>query len=784
MGIIQSLRGILGLAESPIDDASQTKQVSIHVEETGTSGTEIYAGYYSEEYLNNLRGKEAADLWDKMRRSDARIKMVLSAVKNPIKGAQWSVEPGSKDDESYELHAELVEQVLFKDLCQSWTQQISETLTCLEFGFSVFEKIDKLVQNHSKFGSYHSIAKLAWRSPRTIERWNLDPVGNIVSVSQYAYGDLGRVIDIPGEFLVIFSLDKEGDNYEGVSALRACYGPWFRKNSYLKLMAVGMEKFAIPTPYMEVPEGKEGTQQYLNAKKVLEKYVSHQQQYITIPAGWKLNFASPANFDPEKIRKVINEENTEIAQAFLENFLELGQSGGGGSYALGTDLSDFFLGGIQHIADMICEVYNRKIIPDLIKMNFGPQDVYPELKCTGIKDKAGKEFAEIIKILSDGKVITPDTDLEANLRERFGLPKKVEAPNISLLPAPNTTPNIANLSEFKLADKPKTPKALMTLKTEELKDLMKTMLGDIGSQVIQDLMSKKKKATPSQYLSITNQVEPKGSRDYKEDLKTFLSQVSIEAINQVKKEIPGGTQVKLSEKLKSIQLSDFSKLPPSIQKAIESQVGLLTAFQIQDLLKALYFQFNSSVGSTDSDALLEDDLQTTLSQFLEGASVAAGAGNTVSKMVNEGRSEFFFDEDVYDEIESFTFVNGDPVSPICQDLAGTVFSKDDPDMGRYSPPLHHNAVLTGTLIQTMEGLRTIENITVGDLVLTHLGNWKPVTEWMDRFEDKEYFTIELENGKKIDITAEHPVLTQRGWKRVDELLFTDELVCQEDLANA
>jgi hypothetical protein len=109
MGIIQSLRGILGLAESPIDDASQTKQVSIHVEETGTSGTEIYAGYYSEEYLNNLRGKEAADLWDKMRRSDARIKMVLSAVKNPIKGAQWSVEPGSKDDENYELHAELVE---------------------------------------------------------------------------------------------------------------------------------------------------------------------------------------------------------------------------------------------------------------------------------------------------------------------------------------------------------------------------------------------------------------------------------------------------------------------------------------------------------------------------------------------------------------------------------------------------------------------------------------------------------------------------------------------------
>jgi hypothetical protein len=43
-----------------------------------------------------------------------------------------------------------------------------------------------------------------------------------------------------------------------------------------------------------------------------------------------------------------------------------------------------------------------------------------------------------------------------------------------------------------------------------------------------------------------------------------------------------------------------------------------------------------------------------------------------------------------DELESFTFMNGDPVSPICQDLEGTTCSIDDPNFARYSPPLHHN----------------------------------------------------------------------------------------------
>lgn len=692
MGIIHRIGRALRLLEAPkpVDDASKLKEISIHVEELGSSGIENYSGYYSEEYLSNLRGRQAAELWDKMRRSDPKIKMVLSAVKNPIKGANWRIEP-AQDGDNFRLHAELIEQILFNDLAQSWTQQLSEILSYLDFGFAPFEVIHKLVTNHPKFGSYNSIAKLAWRNPKTIERWNLDPkTGALLSISQYAFGDLQRLVDIPGEFLLVFTNEREGDNYEGISTLRACYGPWFRKNAYLKLMAIGIEKFAVPTPYMEVPEGKETGIQYTNAKKVLERYVSHQQQYITLPAGWKLNFAN-STFDASKIREAIDKENTEISNAFLANFLELGQSGSG-SYALGTDLSDFFLTGIEHVANHIAETFNRSLIPNLIKLNFGPQDYYPTLVCTGITDKPGKELAEIVKLLADGHVITPDSDLEDAMREKYGLPPKMD---VSPEPQNPQSVQVPQLTErVKLVEAPKTPRSLITSKTEELKQIMQGMLGDIGGQVIRDLMVLKKKSTLSQYLNITNQVAPTGSRDYKIELRDFLAQTSRDAIEQAKKEIPGGSKIKFAEKIGSVKFASnddfFNALPKPIQQAITAQTGLLTQFQIQDLMKAIYFQFNNSVDSTDSDDQIEADLNETLDDFLGGASVAAGAGNTVAKTVNEARNEFFFDDDVLEAIESFTFVNGDPVSPICQDLAGTVFSKDDPNMDRYSPPLHHN----------------------------------------------------------------------------------------------
>lgn len=122
----------------------------------GSTGTSINSGLFSEEYLRDLTGLDAADRYDKMRRSDAVVRMCLSAVKNPIKTATWTVEAAG-DEADYERHAEFVEHILFRDMDKNWKLKLQEILSCVDFGYSLFEITHKSVVGHPEFGSYTGI---------------------------------------------------------------------------------------------------------------------------------------------------------------------------------------------------------------------------------------------------------------------------------------------------------------------------------------------------------------------------------------------------------------------------------------------------------------------------------------------------------------------------------------------------------------------------------------------------------------------------------------------------
>jgi phage gp29-like protein len=435
-GLWTRLTGAFRLKEDMPEPTRQLTPFSFSVKPKGSYGTENYSGYASEEYLSSLRGSARADMFDKMRRADPQVVMCLTSVKNPIMSANWEVEAADDSDEA-KADKELIEHILFHDMDIEWIDFVQEALTMIDFGHSVFEPIHKVVLNHKKFGSYNGIKTLAFRSQRTIERWNLDaPTGDLISVTQYAYGDLNAMVDIPSECLVVYSMKKEGANYEGISMLRPCYGPWYRKDNYLKLNAIGIEKFAVPTPIVEIPANKTSGPEFDNMIDALEHYLQHHKNYLTHPAGWKINLQSNA-YDPTKVEASVDAEDKRMTKSFLANFLELGMSGGGGAYALGKDLSDFFLDGLDHIASKVASPINKKIIPHLIQMNRGQRDKYPRLKHSGISDKAGKELAELLKLYSDGRIITPDDVLEDHIRKRHGLPKASMEGRRSANPAPS-----------------------------------------------------------------------------------------------------------------------------------------------------------------------------------------------------------------------------------------------------------------------------------------------------------------------------------------------------------
>lgn len=401
---------------------SVKRVVVSHQTPLGVSGSRNYAGYADEEYLTKLRGRHRADIFDQMRRSDPQIVMCLSAVKNPIRQAVFEVAAADSDAvPNADLHQQFIDHVLFKDPDFSWAQFIEEALTVCDFGHAVFEITHKVVFNHPRFGTFNGIGELGFRSQRTIEKWNLNrESGKLKTVTQMAYGDLDKQIDLPSEFLLVMSVGKEGSNFEGISLLRPAYGSWFRKNVYLKLNAIGIEKFAVPTPVATVPAGQQGGEQFTALIEALENYTTHQTNYLTLPQGWEVDLKTNT-YDPQKVEVSIDNEDKRITKAFLANFLELGMSGTG-SYALSNDLSDFFLAGIEHIAMKAVEALNNKLIPDLIAMKYGPQAAYPRITVSGISDKAGKEFGELIKSLGDGKWLTPSDDDEDYLRRRLKMP--------------------------------------------------------------------------------------------------------------------------------------------------------------------------------------------------------------------------------------------------------------------------------------------------------------------------------------------------------------------------
>lgn len=114
--------------------------------------------------------------------------------------------------------------------------------------------------------------------------------------------------------------------------------------------------------------------------------------------------------------------------------------------------------------------------------------------------------------------------------------------------------------------------------------------------------------------------------------------------------------------------------------------------------------------------------------------------------------------------------------------------EEDPDSrldGRLRADYGYKDVLTGRCLRgdvkilTDRGELPIQQIVeekLACLVQTHTGAWQPVVDWFDNGE-KRVFELETELGKKLYLTANHPLLTRRGWIELQHLEPEDEVMC-------
>ena len=718
-----------------------------HTSPTGVSGIDISGGVYNEDYLQKLIGTNWAKEADKMRTQDGQVKMILNSIKNPILSANWDFIAADATDEQYVLHRDFVEFVLTCDMLRSWDTFVNEALSFIAFGHSVFEIIHKNVANHPRFGNYTGIKSLSFRAPKTLEEWQLDrATGELQGILQRSSGDFTNDVVIPSDFLQVFTIDLEGNYFQSAarSWLRPVYGNYLMKQFLRKLKGIGHEKMTVGTPAGEIPSeaSEEDERKFEN---MLKRFTSNEYQYLKIPEGYKVNILK-GEFNAQGLEIAIDAENREMVRAFLANFLNLGQatgtsSGGGGSYALGADLSDFFLKGIQYVANIICSGMNRRIIPNIIDLNFGEQEAYPTLVCSGVQD-VGKEMSEIISNYVTAGAVQVDDTLRKFLRKLHKLPPEDEpeegtepdpsstdgGDNDVVAPTtaepssvePNPTTNEPDVStDTQVTDDvipamelQATGRKIITKSAEGLEEVMALNLDFIANKLQADIVNRFKNLPEGRKRASTVRIKPGGVNRYKKDLRAVLTNIAAIGLNEA--QIEAGIKVqKFATKTPEENLriaidiasgkakARFPKLPRGAKDKILVMAEDLANAHATDLEKAAKFAANNSIETTDDAEIIAQDIKEATNkkskQLLSSAPISSA-----SEMVNAVRLETFLSREAKAAGNvGFQFFNPAPVSKICQNLAGRIFSVDNKDARRHFPPLHFNC--KSILIPIKEG---------------------------------------------------------------------------------
>lgn len=696
----------LDKSTAPKAPTTETK-VETQTVNAGKSGIAISSGIFSDEYVSELKGVGAATIYNKMIRMEPQIEKILSAICNPIESALWSVQSASTDPID-EKAASIIRQILFNDLPKTWREKLSEILTFVPHGHAVFE-ITHVNKQSADLGSYTGLNDIAFRAQSSLIYWHLNAeTGKLETVEQQMAGDVPiNNVKMDARYLLIFYNRQLGDD-NGKALLRTCYGPWKRKQMLQKIQAIGSEKFAIPTPLLEVPTGvKDTSVEYKNAIIALQNFTSSESSYLITPQGWKLTLFGN-QFDPSKMEASKKYEDESMAGAILASFLEFNTGGNSGSNAANGNGASFFLVGLQRYADTIAEKFNKTLIPALCQMNIPNLKAYPKLVCSGISDTAGENLMKILTGYSNARLITPDEPLEVHIREQLKLPKKEIVEETETPTTPTETPIEAKPKKADTALPPEEVTLSLSLEgikrkgdkvrrdmasaSEKLAATIKERTRFIAEKYIADIMRNYKNATEAQKINAVQNATIGGDAQLRKALKTSLARTASDALDQVRSENPPVKNVKLTEKAipSTIKLDEFSKLPKHIQYLLSIQADQYTQKVTSDLQNRVAFQFLSSQSVDADPALIQQALEGAAAKVTDSGLINNAANNLVAQTVNDTRGAFFFDPEVLSEIESFTYTNDDPQSEICQRLAGTTWAANDAEALRYSPPNHQN----------------------------------------------------------------------------------------------
>lgn len=400
---------------------------------------------FFEEFLTELRGIKGVHAYTEMADNDATVGAILFAIEMLMRKCEFHIEPGG-DSQKDKDAAEFVESCMH-DMERTWTDTLSEMLSFLTYGWSYHEIVYKRrvgkttspITNSKYADGLIGWRKLPIRSQDTLYGWEYkDDSDDLLGMTQ-APPPKYTHITIPVEKALHFRTRSRKDNPEGRSILRTAYRAYYFKKRLEEIEGYGMERDLAGFPVLYAPEdmdiwSEDSDMQtaLARAEQIVSSIRRDAREGLVLPGGkengWRLELLASGSRRQFDTNAIIDRYDKRIATSVLADFIMMGQQAVG-SFALADNKTQVFAMAIGSYLDVICEVFNNQGIPRLIDINgdhFKGITDYPKMVHGDIEERDLTQFTTFVKEMAATGLLTPDEELEKEIRRVGHLPEKIE----------------------------------------------------------------------------------------------------------------------------------------------------------------------------------------------------------------------------------------------------------------------------------------------------------------------------------------------------------------------
>lgn len=408
----------------------------------GVPGTAIYGGFIQPIERNaKLTGRERYRVYSDILANTSIVAAATRFFLNLVAKANWTVEPAEDSGERGEEVAELVEDILFKQLATPWHRVVRRAAMYRFYGFSWQEWT--AVRREDGLIGYDDIEP---RPQITIERWDRDSeTGKVLGVIQRS-PQSSLELYIPRSKSVYLVDDSLNDSPEGLGLFRHVVAAAERLTRYEQLEGWGFELDLRGVPLGRAPiaalEQAGLTEQEITDKLqhlstfmdnhikgpqlglLLDSLTYESQDEASTPSSnkqWDLELMKGSSNSQAEVALAIQRLNREIARVLFAEGLLLGETGAG-SLAMSRDKSENFRLMVDNSLKEIGESFDMDLIDPLMDLNGIPDELKPTLRSEKIQHRDVTEITTALKDLAaSGALMMPDDPAINEVRQLLGL---------------------------------------------------------------------------------------------------------------------------------------------------------------------------------------------------------------------------------------------------------------------------------------------------------------------------------------------------------------------------